>query len=71
MGADCEGCEHQGGVTRPILSATHPIRHGRTCSGHPRLCFLRRRKQDMDGRDKRGHDDCRLHDAGCSRDCVA
>src|SRR5713101_6202502 len=31
-------------------------RHGRTCSGHPRLPSLKRRKQGVDGRDKRGHD---------------
>jgi hypothetical protein len=30
--------------------------HGRTCSGHPRLPSLKRRKQGVDGRDKRGHD---------------
>src|SRR5216684_2476272 len=34
-------------------------RHGRTCSGHPRLSSLKRRKQDVDGRDKRGHDGLR------------
>jgi hypothetical protein len=26
-------------------------RHGRTCSGHPRLPSLKRRKQGVDGRD--------------------
>jgi len=31
-------------------------RHGRTCSGNPRLPSLKRRKQGVDGRDKRGHD---------------
>jgi hypothetical protein len=30
-------------------------RHGRTCSGHPRLCSSG--VQDVDARDKRGHDD--------------
>src|SRR5260221_8100351 len=30
-------------------------RHGRTCSGHPRLLILQGR-QDVDARDKRGHD---------------
>src|SRR5215831_11847775 len=32
-------------------------RHGRTCSGHLRLSLLKRCKQGVDGRDKRGHDD--------------
>src|SRR5215213_10164368 len=27
--------------------------HGRTCSGHPRLCL----EEDVDARDKRGHDE--------------
>jgi hypothetical protein len=33
-------------------------RHGRACPGHPRLSFApRARKQGVDARDKRGHDD--------------
>ena len=31
-------------------------RHARTCCGHPRLPFLSAMKQDVDGRDKPGHD---------------
>jgi hypothetical protein len=31
-------------------------RHGRTCSGHPRLLFGGPLK-DVDARDKRGHDE--------------
>jgi len=45
-------------------------RHGRTCSGHPRLPSLKRRKQGVDGRDKRGHDDvgrCGENDPGLPR----
>jgi hypothetical protein len=30
-------------------------RHGRACPGHPRL-KTRQRKEDVDARDKRGHD---------------
>src|SRR6266436_3004288 len=30
------------------------VRHGRTCSGHPRLCGG---SQDVDARDKPGHDE--------------
>jgi hypothetical protein len=37
---------------------THPHRHGRTCSGHPRLWFAARLK-DVDARDERGHDENR------------
>jgi tripartite-type tricarboxylate transporter receptor subunit TctC len=36
------------------LAPTPTLRHARTCSGHPRLWF---RKQDVDGRDKPGHDE--------------
>src|SRR5438874_739378 len=33
----------------------HVQRHGRTCSGHPRLAWSN--KEDVDARDKRGHDE--------------
>jgi hypothetical protein len=37
-------------VTMQITAA---VRHGRACPGHLRLSFL---NEDMDARDKRGHD---------------
>jgi hypothetical protein len=40
------------------IAVGHPIfiRHGRTCSGHPRLCFSPDCK-DVDARHKAGHDE--------------
>src|SRR5689334_24753331 len=38
-----------------LAPSTTLSRHGRSCSGYPRLVF--RAKKDVDGRDKRGHDD--------------
>ena len=32
-----------------------PLRHGRACPGHPRLA-LPVAREDVDARDKRGHD---------------
>jgi hypothetical protein len=37
------------------------IRHGRACPGHPRLACGVAAKEDVDARDKRGHDE--KHDA--------
>src|ERR1700678_3879911 len=33
------------------------VHHARACRGHPRLCGFRAREEDVDDRDKPGHDD--------------
>jgi hypothetical protein len=52
-------------------------RHGRTCSGHPRLPSLKRRKQGVDGREdgvpaaRRGGVSLRGHDGWVSATAIA
>jgi hypothetical protein len=54
MDAHHSGDRIQDGVERfSKIAETTQRRHARTCSGHPRLF---RHKQDVDGRDKHGHD---------------
>jgi hypothetical protein len=38
------------------MGTTAINRHARPCAGHPRLCSIAIR-QDVDGRDKPGHDE--------------
>ena len=52
------GCIRRGAESskaRGLTSGAFSLRHGRACPGHPRLC--RPKKQDVDARDKRGHDE--------------
>jgi hypothetical protein len=45
-------------MVRSIPTHTFALRHARPCAGHPR--FLRASFEDVDGRDKPGHDDIGL-----------